>query len=307
MTKISIVVPVYKAEDCLIELYNRLVLVCKSLELNYEIILINDNSPDKSWEVTQALAAKDSGVKGVLLTRNFGQHQAITAGLDICDGDWVVVMDCDLEDSPEDISKLYKKAMEGHSVVRAIRQNRQHSFLKTIVSHIFYKVFRLFSGLDYDGRSANFRIMEKSVVLNLRQYREGLRFFGALSLIAGHTGIGIEVEHGKRHAGKSSYNFYSLCRLALETILAYSNRPLYFMIITGFSMSSISFIYGGYVLWQAIFNRIVIQGWASLIIALSFSTGVILLSCGVLGLYIGKIYDEVKKRPLYLIGEKTWK
>lgn len=303
MSYLSIVIPVYKAEECLDELHRRLSIACASITSDYKIILVEDCGPDLSWNKIQNIASIDPHVVGIKLGKNFGQHRAITAGLDHAQSEWVVVMDCDLEDRPEDIVLLYKHTQIGHKVVRALRVDRQHSIFKRTISDIFYKVFRILSGLNYDGRSANFRIMHKTAVDRLKQYREGLRFFGALCHIAGCDGVGVEVQHGQRHAGKSSYSIKTLLKLALETIIAYSNRPLYIMVYIGIFISILSLSFASFIFYRALFDKYVVHGWASVVILLSFSLGLILSSMGVLGLYIAKIFDEVKKRPLYFVEE----
>lgn len=305
MAIFSVVIPVYRAENCLDELHRRLTETLSSITPEYEIVLVEDNSPDASWRKIQVLAQRDSRIKGIRLSRNFGQHCAITAGLDRARGDWVVVMDCDLQDRPEDIPLLYQKALSGHKVVRAVRIERSHSRLKNITSAIFYLLFRALSGLAYDGRSANFRILHQSVVQKLLLYRESLRFFGALCQIAGYDGVALEVKHDPRFAGSSSYSIKKLLKLALETILAYSNRPLYIVIYIGLFISLLSFSFACLIFYKAYFHNYSVQGWPSLMILISFSLGLILACLGVIGLYLAKVFDEVKSRPIYVIDELT--
>lgn len=299
---ISIVVPVYKAENCLDELYRRLVEALVPITPDFEIVLVEDCGGDGSWEVIERLAKQDGRVKGIQFSRNFGQHYGITAGLDHCQGDWVVVMDCDLQDRPEEILHLYAKAQEGYDIVLA-RRGTQH---KRISSWLFYKLFSYLADIDYDVQTGNFRIMSRKVVENFRNMREQLRFFGGLVQWMGFPTTSIEVEHAERHAGNSTYTFAKLWKLALETIIAYSDKPLRLAVRFGFLMASFAFCYGVYALIRATFYGVAIMGWSSLIISLYFIGGTIIAILGIIGIYLGKAFDESKKRPLYIVRRSTF-
>ena len=303
---LSIVVPVYKAEDCLDELYRRLVKALETITSNFEIVLVEDCGGDRSWEVIERLAQQDERVKGIQFSRNFGQHYGITAGLDHCQGDWVVVMDCDLQDRPEEIPRLYAKAQEGYDIVLA-RRGRRHDLLhKRISSWLFYKLFSYLADIDYDAQTGNFRIMSRKVVANFCNMRERLRFFGGLVQWMGFPTASIEVEYSERHAGNSTYTFAKLRKLALETIIAYSDKPLRLTVRFGFLMASFSFCYGVYTLTRAAFIGTAIMGWSSLIISLYFIGGIITAILGIIGIYLGKTFDESKKRPLYIVRRSTF-
>jgi len=181
---ISVVVPVYKAENCLDELYHRLVTALEPITSDFEIILVEDCGGDNSWQVIEQLATKDKRVRGIQFSRNFGQHYGITAGIDHCQGNWVVVMDCDLQDRPEEIPRLYAKALEGYDIVLARRIARQDPLLKRITSLLFYKLFSYLADIEYDGASGNFRIMSRKVVESFRRMSEQLRFFGMIREVA---------------------------------------------------------------------------------------------------------------------------
>lgn len=303
---ISIVVPVYKAENCLDELYRRLVQALLTITSNFEIVLVEDCGGDGSWEVIERLAKGDGRVKGIQFSRNFGQHYGITAGLDHCQGDWVVVMDCDLQDRPEEIPRLYAKAQEGYDVVLARRSTRRDPLPKRFSSWLFYRLFSYLADIDYDAQTGNFRIVSRKVVVNIRQMREQLRFFGGLVQWMGFPTASIEVEHAKRHAGSSTYTFAKLLKLALETIIAYSDKPLRLAVRFGFLMAFFAFCYGVYVLIRATFYGVAIMGWSSLVISLYFIGGVIIAILGVIGIYLGKTFDESKKRPLYIVRRSTF-
>jgi glycosyltransferase involved in cell wall biosynthesis len=303
---ISVVIPVYKAEACLDELYRRLAKTLGEITPEFEIILVEDCGGDDSWQKILELSRIDSRVLGLQFSRNFGQHYGITAGLDHCRGDWVVVMDCDLQDRPEEISRLYAKAREGFDVVLASRGARQDSCGKRVTSWIFYRIFSYLADIDYDGSSGNFRIISRKVVRNLCMMREQLRFFGGLVQWMGFPTASIEVEHCARHAGESTYTFAKLWKLASETIIAYSDKPLRLAVRLGFMMSFLSFCYGTYIFGRALLHGAEVIGWNSLIVSMYFIGGIIIAILGVIGIYLGKTFDESKKRPLYIISKSTF-
>jgi len=305
MPLISVVIPVYKAEDCLNELYKRLVRSLETISQDFEIVLVEDCGGDRSWEIILELAKKDPRVKGIQFSRNFGQHYGITAGLDHCDGDWVVVMDCDLQDAPEEIPQLYAKALEGYDVVLARRGKRKDPWLKRLTSWLFYQTFNYLADLNYDSQVGNFRIISRKVVNSFRLMRENLRFFGGLVDWMGFPTASIDIKHAERLAGKSTYTFRKLWNLATNTIIAYSDKPLKISIKVGFFISLLSFIYGTYLVIRALTYGSPVTGWSSLIVSLYFLCGIIISILGIIGIYLGKSFDETKKRPLYLIRNTT--
>jgi dolichol-phosphate mannosyltransferase len=304
MAHISIVIPVYKAEDCLHELYRRLKDAVGTITGDFEIIMVEDCGGDRSWEIITELARQDRRVKGIQFSRNFGQHYGITAGLDHCDGDWVVVMDCDLQDRPEEIPVLYSKAQEGFDVVLARRGKRRDSLYKRVTSLLYNKIFNYLTDIRYDEQVGNFRIISRNVVLNFRTLREQLRFFGGLVEWMGFPTTSVAVRHGERFAGKSSYSFRKLWRLATDAIISFSYKPLRLSIKIGFLLAFISFLFGIYVIVRAILYGTPVLGWSSLIVSLYFLGGVIIFNLGIIGIYIGKNLDESKKRPLYVVRRK---
>lgn len=303
---ISVVIPVYKAENCLDELYIRLNAVLETISANYEIILVEDFGGDNSWQVIERLAAADPRVRGMQFSRNFGQHYGITAGLDICQGEWVVVMDCDLQDRPEEILRLYLKAIEGYDIVLARRGVRCDPPLKRITSWLFYKVFSYLADVEYDGETGNFRIMSRKVVTNFRRMGEQLRFFGGLVQWMGFSTASIEVEHAERFDGKSTYTLSKLWKLGSEIIIAHSDKPLRLATRFGFLMAFFSFSYGMFILSSALLYGSPVPGWNSLIVSLYFIGGIIIGILGILGIYLGKTFDESKKRPLYIVRRATF-
>ena len=301
MPHISVVIPVYKAENCLHALYDRLVASLETITQDFEIILVEDCGGDRSWDIILELARSDPRVKGIQFSRNFGQHYGITAGLDYCDGNWVVVMDCDLQDRPEEIPRLYAKAQEGYDIVLAKRGKRKDPPLKQLSSWLFYKVFNYLTELKYDGEVGNFRIISRQVTQYFCLMRERLRFFGGLVDWMGFETAHVQISHDKRLEGKSTYTFAKLWKLATETIIDYSDKPLRLSIKLGFLISSLSFLYGIYIVIKVILYGSPVMGWSSLIVSLYFLGGIIIAILGIVGVYLGKTFDQTKQRPLYII------
>lgn len=303
---ISVVVPVYKAQESLSELYRRLKASLETITDDFEILLVEDCGGDRSWAIIAELAQADSRVKGIQFSRNFGQHYGITAGLDHCSGDWVVVMDCDLQDRPEEIPRLYAKALEGYEVVLARRGRRQHSLGKRLASRFFYMTLNYLADMRYDAEVGNFRMISRKVVNCYRQMRENLRFFGGLVDWMGFPTATISVEHSERYAGESTYNFTKLWKLGIETIIAYSDKPLRLSIRFGFLMSFASFFFAIKIAVNAMTVKSPVLGWSSLMVSLYFLGGLIISLLGIIGLYLGKTFDETKRRPLYVVSQRTF-
>ena len=212
---ISIVTPVYGCATNLEKLYKRLVATLTQITESFEIIMVNDASPDNAWEIIKELAQKDSRVKGINFSRNFGQHRAITAGLDHAQGDWVVVMDCDLQDKPEEIAKLYNKVQEGYDIVFGKRIQRKDSYFKQLGSKLFYKVYDYFTESKIDNTVANFSIISSKVVKKLKTLQEQNRSYPLFVNWVGFKRTNINIEHAKREEGKSSYTLKKLIDLSI--------------------------------------------------------------------------------------------
>jgi dolichol-phosphate mannosyltransferase len=302
---ISVVIPVYKAEKMLDELYTRLRDALETVSPNFEIVLVEDCGGDRSWQVIERLARADPRVVGLQFSRNFGQHYGITAGMDQCRGDWVVVMDCDLQDAPEEIPRLYHKAQEGYDVVLALRGQRQDPPLKRFTSWLFYRLFSYLADIDFSGDSGNFRIMSRQVVKNFNRMREQLRFFGGHVQWMGFPTTGLQVQHAERAEGKSTYTFAKLWKLAADTIIAYSDKPLRMAARLGLTMAAVSMGFGAFILIRSMIHSSPIPGWSSLIVSLYFIGGLIIGILGIMGVYLGKAFDETKKRPLYIVRRLT--
>jgi dolichol-phosphate mannosyltransferase len=271
---------------------------------HFELILVNDGSPDADWEQIRTLAATDPRVKGINLSRNFGQHHAITAGLDFARGDWVIVMDCDLQDRPEEIPRLYRKAIEGgFDVVFGQRMTRQDPLFKVFLSRCFGLVINALSNLKIDPTIGNFSIASSQVIDSYRQLRESSRSFGLGILWCGYRVGYLPIEHGSRYAGQSAYSLGRSVNLALESITSLSNKPLRLAVQVGFSISLAAFLYGLYLILRFLFLAIPVAGWTSTMVSVYFLSGMILAFLGILGIYVGKVFDEVKGRPIYLVRQ----
>ncbi|MCR5302029.1 MAG: glycosyltransferase family 2 protein [Lachnospiraceae bacterium] len=300
---ISVVIPVYGCRDCLYELYTRLTNTLKKITDDYEIILVNDACPQGSWEVIRDICDNDTKVLGINFSRNFGQHRAILAGLDICHGDAVVVMDCDLQDRPEHISKMYEKLKEGYDIVWARRVNRKDKGSVKFFSKLFYKLCNFFTDRDIDANLSNYSIAVRNVIKEQCKMREKCRDFSVFQQWLGFNAVYLDLESDERASGKSSYRFIKKLRLALEIVTSQSNRPLYLSVGFGFFFVIISVLIIIYYLINYFVFGDVIEGWTSLLISVYLIGGITMMFLGVIGLYIGKIFNETKNRPLYVIKE----
>jgi dolichol-phosphate mannosyltransferase len=303
--KLSIVSPVYRAELVLDELVERISNNIPSAFNSFEIILVDDFSPDKSWQKIVEISKKNKNVFGFKLSRNFGQHYAITAGLNQVTGDYVVVLDCDLQDQPEEIEKLFNESQKGFDIVLARRYERKDSLYKKTVSKLFYKTLSYLTGTKQDATVANFGIYSKQVINEVVKLEEKIKYFPTMVKWVGFSTSFVNVEHASRSEGKSNYNLKKLLNLALDIILAYSDKPLRLIIKFGLSIALISFAMVVYVLYEKVAGKVSVSGYASLIISIWFLSGCLLTTLGVVGLYIGKIFEGVKNRPSYIIEKTT--
>lgn len=303
--KLSVIIPVYGCTTSLRELYIRLVKTLESISNDFEIILVNDNSPDGAWSAIVDLCYRDKRVKGINLSRNFGQHYAITAGLEQSIGDWVVVMDCDLQDQPEEIIKLYNKSEEGYDYVSAIRKNRKDNFAKILFAKTFYIFLAYLTGVKQENRVGNFGIYHRKVICAVLSMNDYVRYFPSMVKWVGFNYTSIEIEHSERKYGESSYSFIKLVKLAFNVILAFSDKPLKLTMKLGFIIAFSSLIFALFIIVKFFLYGPAVIGWSSIIVAISFSFGIVIFLLGLLGLYIGKIFEKVKDRPKYIISEKV--
>jgi dolichol-phosphate mannosyltransferase len=249
----------------------------------------------------EQIAKTNKRVKAVKLSRNFGQHYAITAGLDHANGDWIVVMDCDLQDQPEEIAKLYAKALEGYDVVLARRYERKDTFLKRFFSASFYRTLGYLTGSKMDESVANFGIYSRNAINAVISMRESIRYFPTMIKWVGFPTAKVDVEHDERQDGKSSYNLKRLFNLALDIILAYSDKPIRLVVKLGIYISLSAVFIAVYYLIKYLSGGVLVPGFASLIISVWLLSGIIISTLGVVGLYVGKTFEGVKKRPIYVV------
>lgn len=301
---ISIVSPVYGAENIVEELVNRIEEEVSKVSDSYEIILVEDASPDRSWEVIQKVCSGNERVKGVKLSKNFGQHNAIRSGIDLATGDVCIVMDCDLQDNPIYIKDLVSKWQEGNDIVYTVKQRRRHSVFKNIAATIFNKVFNYFaSEVNSYNNVGSYSLISRKVMNAFKQYKDYQIHYLLVLRWLGFTSDHVQIEHSDRYEGTSSYTIKKLFDHAMVGIIYQSDKLLKISIYLGFVISILSILSILLVVILYFYSGFQ-SGWASLFVMISFFAGIILIAIGVLGLYIGKLFEQVKDRPKYLIDQK---
>ena len=305
MHHIIAVVPVYNEQANVHELVDRLGTSLGQVSEDYGIILVDDGSIDQTWAEIVKESEEQPRLQGLRLSRNFGQHTAISAGLDMAQADWVIVMDGDLQDRPEVIPDLYAKAAEGNDVVFVAREDRPESRAYQLGQSVFYKTLRLLTGTDYNPAHGNFSIISNNVLARYKDFSEGDRFYGGLVEWIGFPRATLSAQHGTRFAGDTSYSFFRRLRFAKNIILSFSTRPLYAALAFGAIVTVFSFCFGIIVLFRALFFGYSVEGWPSIMVSIYFIGGVQMLMIGMNGLYIGRVSEEVKRRPLYIVSETT--
>jgi len=298
----SVVIPVYGCRGALPELHRRLTDTLTKITDEYEIILVNDGCPQNSWEVIEELCRSDKHVKGIELSRNFGQMKAILAGLDYCTGEWITVMDCDLQDKPEDILRMYEKAKEGYDVVFARRTKRRDPFFKSLISGIFYKIYDFATDGNYDGALCNFSVVRRDVIDNYRRMREQHRGYVMYLNWLGYRHAVVDVERDPRFEGKSSYTLKKRLGMAFELITSQSDKILRLTVGIGFAMMLISLI-AIIVFVIQYFTIHVSPGWTSIVVINFLIGGLMIMTIGIVGIYVGNIFMQTKGRPLYVVRQ----
>ncbi|MDP6908126.1 MAG: glycosyltransferase family 2 protein [Flavobacteriales bacterium] len=304
--KTSVIIPVYNEEKNLETLHQRLELVFESLKTDEpEYLFVNDGSTDDSLKIVKRLAQKDKFVQYMDLSRNFGHQIAVTAGLDNCTGDRVIIIDSDLQDPPELIPQLLEKMEEGYDVVYAKRKTRKgESFLKKATAKLFYRTLDRITSVHIPLDTGDFRVVSKRVVDVLRQMPEREKFIRGQIAWMGFDQTYIQYDRDERNAGGSGYTWRKMLRFGLDGITSFSNFPLKMATISGFVVSFISFVLMLYALYSRFISKDYEPGWTSLILSVLFIGGIQLIAVGIIGEYIGRISNNVKDRPLYLIKEK---
>jgi glycosyltransferase involved in cell wall biosynthesis len=301
----SVIAPVFNEEGGLLEFYRRTSAVLDGLDGPAEILLVFDGSRDRSPEIGARLRAQDPRVKLIRFSRNFGHQIAISAGIDYAEGDAVIIIDSDLQDPPEVILDLIAKWREGYEVVYAQRARRQgETFFKLLTAAMFYRLIRVLASIDIPADTGDFRLVDRQVVLALRQVREHHRFMRGLSVWVGFRQTGIPYNRQERYAGATQYPLTKMLRFAVDAITGFSYVPLQLATTLGFWVSALALVAIPVVAALRFFyQKNFFFGQATTLIAVLFLGGVQLISLGILGEYLGRIYDEVKNRPLYLVVE----
>jgi polyisoprenyl-phosphate glycosyltransferase len=304
MVELSVVIPVFGCQDCLRDLHRRLRAAVESVTSSYELIFVDDRSPDGAWTTLTELSAGDSRVRAFRLSRNFGQHAAITAGLAECSGRWTVVMDCDLQDPPEQIPRLYATAREGgYDVVFSRRRRRRQPLVRRVAGHLYFRVRNVLVKGDMDVNMTNLSILSRKVVDAFLTLRDKNRQYLLIVDWLGFEHTTIDVEQDPRHSGRSSYTLGALVKVAIDGLFFDSTVLLRWIVYAGFALA-----FAGGVLGLAIVSFWIVgsppKGWTSLSTLLLLIGGFILVATGVAGLYIGKIFDQVKGRPLYIVDTR---
>lgn len=305
MERLSVVVPVYNEEEVLPEFHARLSGVLSTLPCQCEILFVNDGSNDGTAAVLERLAARDSRVRIIGLTRNFGHQPALSAGLDHCTGDAVVLIDADLQDPPELIGDFYRTWREGYQVVFGRRQRLEEGPLKRYVYHAFYRLLHLLANIDIPLDSGDFSLLDRGVVQRLRQLPERTRFLRGLRSWIGLRQTGIDYARPARHSGQSKYSLAGLFKLAFDGIVSFSTLPLKAALFLGLLVSAAGFLGILLLVYLRLLHAFDLPGWTSLMVVVLFLGGIQLTTIGIVGEYIARIYEEVKFRPLYLVESRV--
>lgn len=304
MQLISIVTTLYKSETFLLEFHARLKKVLLKLNIPYEIILVNDGSPDNSLELGLKIRSGDSTVKIVNLSRNFGHHKAILTGLSFALGDLVFLIDCDLEEDPELLLDFYSKWLEDggiYDVYYGVQKDRSGTPYRRFAGAVFYKLFNFLSDVPINKNICTVRLMSRRYIDSLLKYKDKNVFLAALFERTGFQQKPILIDKG--YKGSSSYNFFKKVALMVDAITSFSSKPLTVIMLSGLTISSVSFLYALYLLIRKVFSHSIISGWTSLMVSIWFLSGIIILSLGTIGVYVSKIYNETKDRPLTVVKE----
>lgn len=302
---LSVVSPVYGCKACLEELVDRIGLALGPSGKTFEVLLVDDHSPDGAWPRIVELASTRPWLRGLRLSRNFGQHYAIAAGIEQSRGDAVVVMDCDLQDPPEEIPSLVERLSDGVDVVFAQRTERKDSALKRFFSWAFFRLLSWLTGVKQDHTTANFGAYSRKVIDVVNGMPERDRCFPLMVKWTGFTTVYVPVSHAARIEGSSGYNFAKLLRLALEIVLSYSDKPLRLVVKVGLVFAAIAFGMVGWTVFRFFEGDTQVAGFTSIIASIWLVGGVVISCLGILGLYLGRLFIDAKRRPYYLISEQA--
>ncbi len=304
MYEISVVIPVRNEGENISELIERISSTIKEMGKSFEIVFVTDINTDNTVYLLTQYADTNDNIKIIKLSNSFGQHIAVLAGLDHCCGEYIVIMDGDLQDFPEDIPVLYNKILDGFDIVYAIKINKNNNIFRNICSLVFNGLMSYLSDIKIKINSSMFRIISRKAlveILRFREYEPSLTYiFGFINLPTST----VKVRSGIRKNGETKYNLFKLVNFAVSSLLSFSRKPLRMISGLGFIMSILSFIYFLIILYQHFFFKIEVLGWATIMSIITFIGGIQLLSLGVLGEYVGRMYMQTKNRPLYIIEKK---
>ena len=303
--KISVVIPVFNEASNIAPLHAALVPQVESVSLDYEILFVDDGSTDASAEEIRRLRSGNDRVRLLCLSRNFGHQIALTAGIDHASGDAIVLMDGDLQHPPALIPQLISRWLDGFEVVHTVRRTTaDSSWPKRATAAAFYKVFRHLSRVDLPSNAADFRLIDRKVADALRGIRERTRFLRGLTVWTGYRSTTIPYDAAPRQAGETKYSTARMLKLAIDGLVSFSAAPLHLAVYAGIALALLGFVYAGYALYARFVTGHVLPGWTSLAILISIVGGIQLVLMGVIGVYLGKIFEEVKRRPLYLVRSR---
>jgi len=299
--ELSVVVPVYGCEGCLVALHERLVAALEPLVADFELILVDDRGPDDSWEVMRKLADQDDRVRALRLSRNFGQQAAITAGLAAARSPWTVVMDCDLQDPPEVIPRLWAKAHEGYDIVFGRRVTRSHAPFRLLGAKAYFLFLKTFLGVNMSGDFGAFTIISRRVRETVLAMPDADRHYVPMLLWVGYEQTAVEYEHEERFAGQSSYSLVGLAKHAVAGVMFHTTSLLRWIIYAGLGLAVAGFMFALFLIASYFLIDDPYPGWTSLVVVILVTTGFLTLSTGITGLYVGSVFRQVKGRPLYIL------
>jgi glycosyltransferase involved in cell wall biosynthesis len=304
--KLSLVVPVYNEAESIESFLTAVEGVLNPLNCSYEIVFVDDGSTDKTWELLSAYTKKKECVRALSLSRNFGKERALTAGLDACVGDAVIPMDVDLQDPPELIPQFIDKWLEGYDVVYGVRNSRgSDPFLKRVSANGFYRMINLVTDIQIPANVGDYRLMDRCVIEALKTFPERNRFMKGLFAWVGFRQTGIPYERPERYRGSTKWNYWRLWNFAIDGFTGFTTVPLRLWSYFGVFIALISFLYALFLVFRTALLGVDVPGYASLMVVVLFLGGVQLITAGILGEYLGRLFREVKQRPIYLVRESA--
>lgn len=304
MLDLSVVIPFYGCASSLDALYGRLTSTLSAMELEYEIVFVDDRSPDHAWPRLEELAANDQHVRAIRLSRNFGQQAAVTAGLEHSRGRWTAIMDCDLQDPPELIPEFYARALDGNQIVYGYQRREGATRLRRLASRLYFKLLNTFADTSLDDRAGSFCLLSRQVVDEFLRFKDRRRQYLLVLNWLGFESTAVEYSHEDRHSGSSSYTLRSLLSHTLDGIFFQSTVLLRWVIYIGFGLSVLGIAIAIYVLVAKLTGSL-LPGWSSLAIFTLTIGGFVIVSTGITGLYIGRVFEQVRERPLFVVEKEA--